>query len=320
VLESFVDAQDGSILHAADITNFVAGSGVGVFGDQQQLEVAVKGKGYILEDATRGSPPMRTYTANGKTRRPGTIVRSKDATHWDEAGDAHGAAVDAHAYVATTWDYFAKVHGRAGWDGKGKGVHATVHFSQAYDNAFFDGKQLVFGDGDGRVLSPLSGALDVVAHEFTHGVTFHTAKLGYEGQNGALNEAVSDIFGCFVAGDWQMGETVFHQNGHAHALRDLADPHASNNPETMNEYVNTQDDNGGVHVNSTIASHAAYLMARTLPRATVEKIWYRALARYLHATADFAAAADATMAAARDLGNGAETAVKQAWVAVGVVQ
>jgi bacillolysin/thermolysin len=154
-------------------------------------------------------------------------------------------------------------------------------------------------------------------------VTAHTAKLGNEGENGALNEALSDIFGCFVEGDWQMGETVFHPGGHKQPLRDIADPHASNNPATMSEYVSTQEDNGGIHVNSTIVSHAAYLMthgAHKLPRATVEKIWYRALSRYLHAKADFAAAADATLAAARDLGGNAEAAVKQAWVAVGVLK
>lgn len=323
VLEVFVDAHDGSILHATDLTTFVDGRGIGVFGDAQKLTVAQSGASYILEDATRGTPATRTYTANGTTRLPGTAVRSKDPAHWDETGDAHGAAVDAHAYVAATWDYFLKVHGRAGWDGKGKGVHATVHFSHGYDNAFFDGKELVFGDGDGQQMSPLAGALDVVAHEFTHGVTYHTAHLGVEGQNGALNEAISDIFGCFVEGNWQMGETIFHPNGRAQAMRDIAHPHASDNPEQMSEYVQTSDDNGGVHVNSTIVSHAAYLMTQgshRLPLRTVEKIWYRALTRYLHATADFADTADATVAAARDLGGGAETAVHDAWVAVGVLQ
>ena len=88
----------------------------------------------------------------------------------------------------------------------------------------------------------------------------------------------------------------------------------------MSEYVQTTADNGGVHVNSTIVSHAAYLMARKLPLATVQKIWYRALTRYLHASADFSDAADATLAAARDLGTGTETAVRAAWVAVGVIE
>jgi Zn-dependent metalloprotease len=323
LLESFVDADDGTILHAADITNYVDGSGVGVFGDHQPLVVAPDGASYILEDGTRGSPPSRTYGSGGTTRLPGTAVRSKDPQQWDTTGDAKGAAVDAHAFVATSWDYFATVHGRLGWDGKGKGVHSTVHYGSGYDSAFYDGTQLVFGDGDGTLFSPLAGALDIVAHEFTHGVIAHSARLGSEGQNGALNEALADIFACFIEGNWQLGESVFHPAGSAVAVRDLADPHRSGNPATLAEWVAEDEDNGGVHVNSTIAAHAAYLMTvgdGALPRPTVEKIWYRALAWYLYGKADFAAAADATMAAAKDLGNGAETKVHDAWVAAGVVQ
>lgn len=319
-LETFVDAVDGSIVHLDETTAYLDGSGIGVLGDRQPLVVARSGASYILEDGTRGSPATRTYSAGGTTRLPGTPVRSKDVTSWDTDGVAPGAAVDAHAYVAAAWDYFAKVHGRRGWDGKNKGVHATVHFGPRYDNAFFDGKQLVFGDGDGSDFSALSGGLDVVAHEFTHGVTYHTARLGMEEQNGALNEALSDIFGCFVDGNWKMGEAVYHPGGRARAMRDIADPHASNNPASMSEYVQTTADNGGVHVNSTIVSHAAYLMAKQLPLPTVEKIWYRALARYLHRSADFVDAADATMAAARDLGGGVDRAVKSAWVGVGVIE
>jgi len=320
VLETFIDAQDGTLLHAADLTAYTNGSGVGVFGDPHALVVAPNGASFILEDASRGSPASRTYTAGGKTKLPGIAVRSKDPAHWDELMPAAGAAVDAHAYVATTWDYFARVHGRSGWDGKNKGIHAVVHYGQGYDNAFFDGDELVFGDGDGQTFAPLAGALDVVAHEFTHGVTAHTAKLGMEGQNGALNEAISDIFGAFVSGRWQIGATVYHPGGRAQPLRDVETPHATSNPATMAEYIDRDDDNGGVHLNSTIVSHAAFAMTRALPPATVEKIWYRALTRYLHASADFAAAADATLAAARDLGGHNEAAVRQAWVSAGVVQ
>lgn len=315
VLEAFVDAIDGSVLHAADITSYLDGSGVGVLGEVHKLVVAPNGKSYILEDATRGEPPTRTYSANGRLRLPGTAVRSKDPMHWDEAGDAHGAAVDAHAYVAVAWDYFAKRHGRAGFDGNGKGVHTTVHFGDRYAGAFFNGKQLVFGDGDGAAWSPPAGALDLVAHEFTHGVIAHSARLGLEGQSGALHEAIADVFACLIEGNWQIGEAVYHPSGRKQPLRDIADPHASSLPATLAEY----DGGGEVHHNSTIGSHAAWAMAQALPAETVGKIWYRALTRYLNAAADFADAADATVAAARDLGVD-EAAVKQAWVNAGVMQ
>jgi bacillolysin len=319
-LESFVDAYDGRLVHADETTAYADGSGVGVSGDTEPLVIAANGASYILEDTTRGSPATRTYSAAGKTRLPGTAVRSKDPQSWDTDGAAHGAAVDAHAFVAQTWDYFAKVHGRKGWDGKNKGVHTTVHYGVGYDNAFFDGKQLVFGDGDGSDFSAFPGALDVVAHEFTHGVTYHTARLGMEDESGALNEALSDIFGCFVEGNWKMGEAIYHPSGRARALRDIADPHASDNPATMDEYVHTAEDNGGVHINSTIVSHTAYLMTKKLSSATVQKVWYRALTRYLHSQANFADAADATIAAAHDLGSGVEGAVREAWAATGVIE
>ncbi len=106
-LESFVDATDGTLLHAADVTNYLDGSGVGVFGDPQQLVIAQSGASYVLEDTTRGSPPTRTYSAAGRSRLPGLAVRSKDPAHWDEGGSAPGSAVDAHAFVAATWDHFA---------------------------------------------------------------------------------------------------------------------------------------------------------------------------------------------------------------------
>ena len=257
-------------------------------------------------------------------------MKSTSPLHWDETGDAAGAAVDAHANVAKAWDYYLKVHGRAGWDGKGTGPHATVHFGSQYDNAFFNGKQLVFGDGDGDAFSPLSAALDVVAHEYTHGVTAFTAKLANEGQSGALNEAISDIFGCFVTygsgngSDWQVGETIYHPNGRGQAMRDLQRPHATANPATMAEYQDTTDDQGGVHLNSTIVSHAAYLMTEgdghvaPLGPTAAQKIWYRALTRYLTSRATFLDAADATLRAAHDLGGG-EASVRAAWVAVGVL-
>jgi bacillolysin len=321
-IEVFVDAVDGTVVASADLTQTLDGSGIGVFGDEQALTIAPNGASFILEDATRGEPPTRTYTAGGTTRLPGTAVRSADPNEWDADGVAAGAAVDAHAYVAAVWDYFLRTHRRAGWDGNGKGVHTTVHYGQRYANAFFNGRQLVFGDGDGTLLSPLAGALDVVAHEFTHGVTAHSARLVYQGQSGALNEAISDIFGCFVEGNWQIGEAVYHPGGRARPMRDVAHPHETDNPQTMEEYVVGPDDHGGVHVNSTIASHAAYLMTQgpnRLPVATVEKIWYRALVRYLHARAKFRDAADATLAAARDLGSNAEETVRDAWRAVGVL-
>jgi Zn-dependent metalloprotease len=322
-LETFVDASDGKILRRADTLAFADGSGVGVFGDLRHFPVAERRGRYWLEDATHGSPPQKIYSGAGRSKLPGGEVSSKDLDHWDEDGPGHGSAVDAQAYLAAAWDYFAQVHGRSGWDGQGKGVRATVHFGAG---AFFDGKQLAFGDGGGD-FAPLAGALDVVAHEFTHGVVFHTAALPAQGESGALAEGIADVFAALASerlsldDPWRFGVRVYHPHGAPRAIRDATQPHATMNPETMDEYLTTDDDNGGVHVNATIVSHAAWLMTENggLGAQTASRIWYRALARYLTARATFLDAADATVAAAKDLGADAK-AVRAAWVAVRVVR
>lgn len=327
--EILIDATDGSVLHRADEIETLEGSGVGVFGDTEPLTITSRRGYFWLEDPSRGG--QKTYSAAGADRLPGTEVHSKQTNHWDETGDAHGAAVDAHAGVAEVYDYFLKVHKRAGWDGKAHGPRSVVHYSQGYDNAYCDGKQLVFGDGDGTTFSPFPAALDVIAHEYTHGITFKTAKLVYEGQSGALNEAISDIFGSIISQsygkktDWKVGEAIYHPNGRPAPLRDIADPHQTNDPASMSEYVDTTDDNGGVHLNSTIVAHAAYLMSEggsfgrgIGPKATAQ-VWFRALTHYLTSQATFRDAADATISAAKDLGGGKDQVVRAAWVEVGVM-
>ncbi len=331
MLESFVDADDASILQRHDILTTLMGSGTGVLGDRQSLTISEKDDEYWLQDPSRGSSPaQQTYSDSGGSHLPGTGVHSDDPQRWDLAGDAAGAAVDAHAFVARSWDYFLDVHGRAGWDGQGHGVRATVHFGDHFAAAFFDGQQLVFGDGNAD-LSPMAGALDVVAHELVHGVTLTTAQLDPNGESGALNEAISDLFACLISrgavtgGDWQIGGSIYHPAGRPRAIRDLARPHESGNPETLAEYVVTTGDSGGVHINSTIVSHAAYLMAEGAPGIpalgpdATGRIWYRALSRYLTSQARFADAADETVAAATDFGLGEEVAVRAAWVAAGVL-
>jgi Zn-dependent metalloprotease len=311
MLEMFVDAVDGSIVATQELIASLDGSGIGISGDKRTLGITQHGASYWLEDPARGSPAQRTASADGDSALPGSTVKSKDPGRWDEDAPGAGAAVDAHAFVAATWDHFASVHGRAGWDDSGKGVRATVHFGKMLNRAFFDGKQLVFGDGDGVTFLPLSGGLDVVAHEFAHAMIAHTAKLGGDGQPGTLREALADIFACFVDGNWQIGETVARKG----PLRDIANPQATSDATTMSDF----DSGGDVHRNSTIVSHAAWLMTQSLDAATVEKIWYRALTRYLFSSADLGDAADATLAAARDLTPDGEATIRAAWIAAGVV-
>jgi Zn-dependent metalloprotease len=314
VLEIFVDATDGSLRHWSDRLRTLTGQGIGVFGQTRELTISERDGQYWLEDPSRGvSPAQKTYSASGYAHLPGTGVHSKDPNQWDSVGDGAGSAVDAHANVARVWDYFRDVHGRVGWDGRAHGVHATVHFGSHHAGAFFDGRELVFGDGD-QTMSPPAAALDIVAHEFTHGLVLHTADLDGEGESGALHEAICDLFACFISGQWQIGRSVFHPAGQPQPIRDLEHPRRTGNPERLDQWVTS----GDAHRNSTVASHAGYLMAKALGSDVAARIWYRALTRYLTSHAELADAADATFAAAADLEHSDETAVRDAWIATGV--
>ncbi len=272
------------------------------------------------------------HTAHNGSTLPGDVVRS--------AGDpASGdAAVDEAATgVTDTLALYADAFSRSSYDGKGAQVVVTVHYEQDYDNAFWDGTQLVFGDGDGKVFGSFTQPVDVLGHEFTHAVTQFTAGLTYQGQSGALNESVSDCFGMCVkqqvlgqsadTADWLVGEGIFLPGIHARALRDMAhpgtaydDPTIGKDPQVgdMSDYVDTTDDNGGVHTNSGIPNRAFYLAATAIGGDTWEgagQIWYAALTGgQVTADTDFAGFAAATVAAAGDHAD----AVRQAWTTVGV--
>ena len=213
----------------------------------------------------------------------------------------------------------------------------TVHYEQDYDNAFWDGTQLVFGDGDGKVFGSFTQPVDVLGHEFTHAVTQFTAGLTYQGQSGALNESVSDCFGMCVkqqvlgqtadTADWLVGQGIFLPGINARALRDMAnpgtaydDPTIGKDPQVgdMSDYVDTTDDNGGVHTNSGIPNRAFYLAATAIGGDTWEgagQIWYAALTGgQVTADSDFVGFAAATVASAGDHAD----LVRQAWTTVGV--
>jgi bacillolysin len=340
--EIFVDAASGAIVHQREGLRAAraTGSGVGVLGDRRALDIfQPPGGGYQLRDDTRLARGIRTTSAGGGWRLPGKLVVSDDPHDWDRSPVGAGAAVDAHAHGAATVDWLARVLGRDSWDGEGAAIRLVVHFGDRTDNAFWDGRRAVFGDGDGVTSRPYSAALDVVAHEIFHGVIESEVDLIYEEQPGAISESLADVFGALVeAGegvpDWRIGELVIDRG-----VRDLRDPAALGLPDHMDGYLDLpphpDDDMGGVHVNSTIPSHAAALLAEggrhrrsgvEVPRlgaAAVRDIWWRALTVYLTPRARFAELARATLHAAADL-HGPETdavkAVATAWQAVGVLR
>jgi Zn-dependent metalloprotease len=337
--ELFVDAGDGGIVHQREGLRAVAarGSGIGVFGERRELAVERLADGYQLHDTTRGDRGIRTLTAAGSWRLPGAPVRSADAHAWDEEGPGAGAAVDAHANAAVVHDFLAEALGRDSWDGEGGRLTVVAHFGDRLDNAFWDGRRAVFGDGDGETSLPFGAALDIVAHEIFHGVIESEVALVYEGQPGAISESLADVFGSLVeqhagAGDWIVGGEVIQP-----PLRDLARPARSDSPSHMSEYVELapvpDEDMGGVHLNSTIPSHAAVLLADGgvhvvsgvrvpgVGREAMRRIWWRALTIYLAPRSGFRDLARATRASAEDLfgaGSREAEAARFAWAAVGI--
>ncbi len=335
-----VDAKTGEILHRYNNLQTIEATGAGVLGDSKKFQVVQSGSTYQMTDASRGVS-ISTYSANGQQAGPdqgAQEVSSSTLTSWDR-GVGPGAAVDAHVYAGVVFDYYKKVHARNAIDGNGTPMLSTVHFGQAYDNAFWDGSGMNYGDG-GQLFKPLSAGLDVVAHEFTHGVTGSTSNMNYEGQSGALNEAVSDIFGVFIEHsfapdpikNWIMGERIALGS---QGMRDFKTPANGDQPGNMSVFVNTQQDNGGVHINSGIVNNAAYLMTmggtNPISKTQVafgigweksEKLWYRANTHYFMTTTNFAQAAQGVMQAAKDvaLTENETNIVDCAWKATGVVQ
>ncbi|MER8043077.1 M4 family metallopeptidase [Streptomyces sp. NPDC094032] len=284
--------------------------------------------------------PLRTmYDAGHGTTLPGVKVR-------DEGGPASADATVNRAYdgLGATFDLYLKAFGHHSIDGNGMPLNASVHYDEKYDNAFWDGEQMVFGDGDGELFLDFTIPVDVIGHELSHGFTQHSANLEYYGQSGALNESVSDVFGSLVKqhalgqtaeqADWLIGEGLLGPAiDRGVALRSMKEPGTAYDddvlgkdpqPSTMDGYIHTSRDNGGVHLNSGIPNHAFYLLATDLGGNAWDragKIWYGVMTGgELASDADFAAFARATAATARTLyGEGKEVqAVLKAWATVGV--
>jgi len=247
-----------------------------------------------------------------------------------------GAVNQAYASAGTTYDFYDRVLGRNSVDDRGLRLDSYVHFSRRFNNAFWDGAEMVYGDGDQKLFVGFTQAIDVVAHELTHGVTQYTVPggLDYVEQSGALNESISDVFGSIVKqwsrqqsvtkADWLIGAGIMAP-AVGKALRSMKDPgnpavtwSGDDQPATMDHYVK----GGDVHTNSGIPNHAFYLAAMRLGGnawGDAAKIWYGALP-LLRSTATFADAAEATIAVAAKIGKNQAKAVAAAWREVKVIK
>jgi Zn-dependent metalloprotease len=278
---------------------------------------------------------------DGRGALPGRKVRGEgDPASGDEAVN------EAYEGADRVYDFYSEVFDRDSIDDKGMELVSSVHYGVGFDNAFWNGAQMVYGDGSGQLFveGGLTRALDVIGHEMTHGITQHTAGLEYGGQPGALNESVSDVFGSLVKqysrgqsaedADWLIGEgSLVPRLGRA--LRSMKEPGSAYEgdpqPAHMDDYVELPDDNdprndnGGVHINSGIPNHAFYLAAGAIGGNAWEaagRIWYAALTERLRPDSDFGSAARATVEVAGELfeaGGREQEAVEGAWRQVGVL-
>jgi len=340
----FVDAKTGEILHSYNNTNSDGpsiGSGYDLLGELHNVGTYQVGSDYYLMDAAQ---PMFNAENNVIPNKPTGVIATYNYLSTEDGSNSFNyftsqnnfwedsSSVSAHVNAVLTYNYFLNEHGRNSLDDNGMTIRSFVHyteFGRPVDNAFWNGKFILYGDG-GMVFTPTAAGIDVAGHELAHGVTTYSACLLYEGQSGALNESFSDVFGVLIDTlNWTIGEQIINPEIFVSgAARDLSDPHNGVNkgepgwqPKTMSEFLYTTQDHGGVHGNSGIPNHAFYLTAIKTGRKNAGKIWYRALTNYLTSNSQFIDARLLTIQSAVDL-FGEESfeveSVKAAWDAVEV--
>jgi len=355
----FIDAESGEKLFGYDNLQTAAATGTlkTLYSGSPTGATFQSGTTYYMEDVGRkvGVFDMR----NGSTAYRFTDTDNIWGTNTTASSQSAGA--DAHFGAQKTYDYFKLTHARNGIDGAGgpggytsidgvtRLISSRVHYGTNYNNAYWSSPYMTYGDGDGVTFRSLV-TLDIAGHEMTHGVTQYSAGLVYSNESGALNESMSDVFGAMVEryargetlNTWLIGEEAYTPSTAGDALRYMDNPHrkaggtytVDDDPCHYAERYTGTADNGGVHINSGIANHAFYLLAKggTNHRSGVTvtgigadaaaKIWYRALTGYMTSSTNFKGARTATLNAAAALygsGSANYNAVAQAWTAVGVI-
>ncbi|WP_147199175.1 M4 family metallopeptidase [Pantoea sp. CCBC3-3-1] len=288
--------------------------------------------------ATAGKVQREIYSAEQTQNLPGTLVRSEGQSQTNDV-----ATTEAYDYLGVTYDFFWQAYQRNSLDNQGLTLKGTVHYGDGYQNAFWNGQQMVFGDGDGEIFNRFTIALDVVGHELSHGVTETEAGLIYFEQAGALNESLSDVFGSLVKqfsrkqtadqADWIIGEGLLAKGINGKGLRSMSEPGTAYDdpllgkdpqPADMKGYVQTREDNGGVHLNSGIPNRAFYLAAKALGGYAWELAgyaWYDTVCdKELPQDADFKTFAQFTVRHGQTRFNSSVgQAIENAWKEVGVL-
>gem|GEM_PF-409252 len=348
----FVDISSGKVIKTENKIRFnssATGSGIDVLGETRELNLNQSGDQYQMIDLTnQGS--IYTYDMKKNTDISNRSVVSNSTGKFTTEDDK--SPVSAHYNADKVIGFYKNLFNRNSIDNNGMTIESHTHFDSNYNNAFWLGNVIIdgigvsgsmfYGDGDGQKFTYLSGDLDVVGHEMTHGVIEYTANLAYHNQSGALNESMADVFGVLIAtydkynvegggnwtfdaADWVVGDDIYTPNTPGDALRSLAEPTLYGQPAHMTEYYELADtkaeDWGGVHINSGIPNKAAYNIASNIGMEKTAKIYYRALTEYMHADTNFEQATYCLMQAATDLfgkDSNEVTAIKNSFASVGV--
>jgi Zn-dependent metalloprotease len=339
MLEHLAQSSHAKVRSLA-ITNLASSSAFVAFRTSAQAMPTL-----LARKSRNGAKNRLVYDAKGTNTLPGTLARSEGQT--ETRDDAVDEAFDGSGDV---YDFYEQLFERNSLDDNGMTLVSTVHVAEVdfqgdfvpMNNAFWNGQQMAYGDGDGEVFRRFTGSLEVIGHELTHGVQSFTSNLTYQGQSGALNEHFADVFGILVRqwkegtsaeeSSWVIGKELLVPAPTRRGIRDmehpgtayLNDPDLGDDPQpaSMKGLYTGPKDSGGVHINSGIANRAFVLTAKALGGSAWEvagRIWYETLLQ-LHSTSQFidCARISVQIADGKQYGSGARKAVKAAWKKVGI--
>jgi Zn-dependent metalloprotease len=332
---------------------YASGNAATRYSATQSIQTALSGSSYILSDVTRGNG-VQTYNMKKGTNYGSAVNFTDSDNNWTAAEfnnvNKDNGAFDAHWGAEKTYDYWSTVHGRNSYDNLGAAIKSYVHFDVDYDNAYWNGSVMTYGDGSGTYFDVLT-SIDVAAHEIGHAVCEKTANLAYQKESGAMNEAFSDIWGACIEyyaapgkSTWLIGEDIERRAGSL-ALRSMSDPKSEGQPDTYGGTnwktiecgTPTQaNDYCGVHTNSGVLNHWFYIL--TIGKSGTNdignsynvtginidkaaKIAYRLESVYLSANSTYANARTYGIQSATDLygaGSPEVIATTNAFYAVGV--
>lgn len=268
----YIDANTGEVMKKVSRLCFANANATGntkYSGTQSFVTDSVNATTFRLRETGRANG-VETYNLVNGTNYGAAVDFTDSDNVWTSTANQDNAALDAHWGAEKTFDYYFNIHGRNSYDNLGSKMLSYVHYSSNYNNAFWDGVRMTYGDGSGTTFSALT-QLDVCGHEFTHGVTGNSSNLVYSYQSGALNESFSDIFGTAIefysvpaVANWLLGDLCYTPATPGDALRSLSNPNAQGDPDTyLGTYWYTgTGDNGGVHTNSGVQNFWFYLLSQ----------------------------------------------------------